>query len=152
MYYSQISCTFSFDFWSIWISLDSWSETTFFLLRSSELQDRGIWWCSTELLVFRILWHLLFRVCKSWMLETFIRTSVFRNFKHLIRSIIFRGWDLFIRTFCPKSSEASWQIFRTCWRWWSSEQKQVFRSALDNLWLAHATSDGTTSASESESV
>src|ERR1044072_3495843 len=34
------------------------------------------------------------------MLETFIRTSVFRIFKHLIRSRIFRGWDSFIRTSC----------------------------------------------------
>ena len=25
---------------------------------------------------------------------------------------------------------ASWQIFRTCWRWLSSDQKHVFRSAL----------------------
>src|ERR1044072_978235 len=81
----------------------------------------------------------IFRTSSPWKLETFtqnfwssgffgtwslessslecwrrsIRTFVFRNFKHLIRSIIFRGWDLFIRTFCPESSEASWQIFRT---------------------------------------
>src|ERR1044072_5506043 len=47
-------------------------------------------------------------------LETFIRTSGLQNPQHLIRSKIFRGWDCSSELPISESSEASWQIFRTC--------------------------------------
>ena len=120
---------------------------------SSELQARGIWRRSSELLVFRILWHLVFRIFKSSDAGDVHQNFCLQNLQHLIRTIFFRSWDLFIRTSCLRVFRmTSWQIFRTCWRWLSSDQKHVFRSALSDVMLARSTSNGVTSASKSESV
>src|ERR1044072_6093877 len=62
----------------------------------------------SELLVFRLLWRLILQ-----SLQVLNAGDVHQNFwssdffKHLIRSTIFRGWDLFISTSCPESSESS---------------------------------------------
>src|ERR1044072_5521683 len=45
------------------------------------------------------------------MLETFNRTSVFRVFKHLIRSSIFRGWDRSSELPVQGLQMLLWQIF-----------------------------------------
>src|ERR1044072_803286 len=62
----------------------------------------------SELLVFRLLWRLVLQslqVLNAGDIQLNFWSSVF--FKHLIRSTIFRSWDLFTRTSCPRSSDAS---------------------------------------------
>src|ERR1044072_8101807 len=98
-------------------------------------------------------WHLVFRIFKSLDAGDVHQNFCLQNLQHLIRITFFRDWDFFIRTSCLRVFRmASWQIFRTCGRRLSSDQKHVFRSALNDVLLARSTSDGVTSASESESV
>src|ERR1044072_6163266 len=129
MYYSQtlVLSSLTSDQFEVQRSLIRISES---LPRSSELQARGIWRRSTELLVFRILWHLVFRIFRSSDAG-----DVHQNFLSSESS----EWLL------GKSSEladADYLLIRIT----SSE------ALVSGLLLARSTSDRVTAASESESV
>src|ERR1044072_9214670 len=69
----------------------------------------------SELLVFSLLWCLVLQnlqVLNAGDVQQNFWSSGF--FKHLIRSTIFKGWDCSLELPVSASSEASWQIFRTC--------------------------------------
>src|ERR1044072_4631615 len=56
-----------------------------------------------------------FRIFKSSMLRPFIRTSGLQSsFKHLIRSLIFRGWDCSSELPVQSLQMLLRQVFRTC--------------------------------------
>src|ERR1044072_2803749 len=85
MYFLQNTCTFflTSDPFELLRSLIRTNES---LPRSSELQARGIWRRSTELLVFRILWHLVFRIFKSSDAGDVHQNFCLQNLQHLIRN------------------------------------------------------------------
>ena len=61
LYYLQASCSFFFffDFWSIWISLDAWSESTNLCRNLQNFKPLETGDVHSELLVFRLLWRLV---------------------------------------------------------------------------------------------
>ena len=108
-------------------------------------------WCSIR---NNHLLAMIFRTSSPRNLETFNRTSGLQDSLALGLQNLqdFGCWRRSSELPVSESSEASWQIIRTCWRWLSSDQKHVFRSALSILLLAHSTFDWVTSSLESESV
>src|ERR1044072_6222836 len=85
MYFLQNTCTFflTSNQFELQRSLIRINES---LPRSSELQARGIWRRSTELLVFRIRSHLVFRVFKSLDAGDVHQNFCLQNLQHLIRT------------------------------------------------------------------
>ena len=99
LYFLQNTCTFfltSNQFELQW-SLIRINES---LPRSSELQARGIWIRSTELLVFRILWHLVFRIFKSSDAGDVHQNFCLQNLQALDQKQNLQKLGLFIRTSC----------------------------------------------------
>src|ERR1044072_8212292 len=60
------------------------------------------------------LWHLVFRIFKSSDAGHVHQNFCLQNLQDLIRNTIFRGWDCSSELPVSESSEASWQIIRTC--------------------------------------
>ena len=126
----SVRCTFCQSmYFPIWLLInfnfsEAWSESTFFLPWSSELQVRGIWRRSSELLS-----------SESLALGLQKLDFCLQNFQHLIRNTIFRSWDC--SSELPVSESwlgflAKHGVFRS---WCPSESESRSSEALQNTFF-----------------